>query len=232
MERKRRLLVIFLIALMPLFGAVYESFQNENSANPAPLSSDTRLASEVINELEIKGRAPKTDYSRSKFGQGWADINGCDVRNIILKRDLSETIVDQDNCKVLSGSFNDPYTNKLINFMRGEQTSQNVQIDHVVALSDSWQKGAQLLTEENRINLANDPLNLLAVDGEANQNKSDSDAASWLPPNKEYRCRYVARQIAVKSKYSLWVTKAESDAMKRVLSTCPDQRLPIENARN
>ena len=98
----------------------------------------------------------------------------------------------------------------------------------MVALSDSWQKGAQYLEVDRRLEIANDPLNLLAVDGEANQEKSDSDAASWLPSNKDYRCRYVARQIAVKSKYKLWITKAESDAIRRVLATCPDQRLPLE----
>ena len=96
-----------------------------------------------------------------------------------------------------------------------------------MALSDAWQKGAQQLDQDTRETLANDPLELLAVDGESNQQKSDSDAASWLPPNKEYRCRYVARQIAVKQKYVLWITQAEHDAMKRVLHNCPDQVLPI-----
>jgi hypothetical protein len=97
----------------------------------------------------------------------------------------------------------------------------------VVALSDAWQKGAQQLTVEQRYQLANDPLNLLAVDGQANNNKSDADAATWLPPNKNYRCQYIARQIAVKQKYTLWVTTAEHDAMLRVLQGCPDQVLPI-----
>jgi hypothetical protein len=104
-----------------------------------------------------------------------------------------------------------------------------VQIDHVVAVSDAWQKGAQALDVSTRAQFYNDPLNLLAVDGPSNQKKSDADAATWLPPNKSYRCRYVARQIAVKAKYSLWVTQAEHDAMKNVLSTCPGQTLPIEN---
>jgi hypothetical protein len=123
-------------------------------------------------------------------------------------------------CKVLSGTLHDPYTGKIIAFSRGADTSDDVQIDHVVALSDSWQKGAKALTFSRRVALANDPLELLAVDGRANQDKMDSDAASWLPPNKAFRCQYVARQIAVKLKYSLWVTSAEMSAMRNVLAQC------------
>ncbi|MFD6062383.1 HNH endonuclease family protein [Rhodococcus wratislaviensis] len=91
---------------------------------------------------------------------------------------------------------------------------------HVVALSDAWQKGAQQLSPEQRRDLANDPRNLQAVDGPTNSQKSDSDAASWLPPNKAYRCTYVSRQIDVKALYRLWVTQAEKDAMSQVLHSC------------
>ena len=123
-------------------------------------------------------------------------------------------------CVVLSGTLADPYTGKTINFVRGQDTSTAVQIDHVVALSDSWQKGAQQLSLQERTNLANDPRNLIPVDGPTNAKKSDSDAASWLPPNKAYRCTYVSKQITVKSVYRLWVTQAEKDAMSAVLSAC------------
>jgi hypothetical protein len=120
---------------------------------------------------------------------------------------------------VQKGTLHDPYTGEIIQFERGEN-SNKVQIDHVVALSDAWQKGAQSLSETERKNLANDPLNLLAVDGPANQQKGDGDAATWLPPNKAFRCQYVARQVAVKKKYQLWVTTAENEAMHRVLNGC------------
>ena len=110
--------------------------------------------------------------------------------------------------------------------MRGVATSTLVQIDHVVALGDAWQKGAQSWTLARRTALANDPLELLAVGGAVNGAKSDGDAATWLPPRRAYRCDYVARQIAVKAKYGLWVTSAEKDAMARVLATCPAQPLP------
>jgi len=182
-------------------------------------------AADALEELAVKGRAPKTGYDRTQFGDGWRRVNGCDMRNIILHRDLSNAAVN-DKCQVTSGALDDPYTGATIQFQRGASSSADVQIDHVVALGDAWQKGAQQLTGDERERLANDPLELLAVDGPANQQKSDGDAATWLPPNKAFRCQYVARQIAVKKKYRLWVSQAEKDAMKRVLSVCPGQKLP------
>lgn len=196
--------------------------QNEDVAK---VSTEQQLASEALETLAIKGRAPKTGYNRDMFGSGWRKNGDCSTRDDILARDM--TNLDIRDCKVYSGVLDDPYTGKVINFIRGPNTSGLVQIDHVVALSNSWQTGSQYLDSTTRENLANDPLELLAVDGKANQDKSDGDAATWLPPNKSYRCRYVARQIAVKQKYSLWVTSAEHDAMRRVLSTCPEQVLPV-----
>jgi hypothetical protein len=142
-----------------------------------------------------------------------------------LNRDLVDVVLN-DKCQVVSGTLNDPYTGKTISFIRGSSTSADIQIDHVVALSDAWQKGAQQMTHDQRVILANDPLELLAADGSANQQKEDGDAATWLPSNKTFRCQYVARQIAVKQKYSLWVTQAEHDAISDILSKCPDQLLP------
>lgn len=182
-------------------------------------------AIDALKTLEIKGRAVKTGYSRTQFGDGWLTDNGCDTRNSILRRDLEDTAVD-DQCKVLSGLLQDPYTGRIIQFQRGNTTSDDVQIDHVVALSNAWQTGAQQLSKEKRIEFANDPLELLAVDGLANQQKSDSDAATWLPPNKAFRCQYVARQVAVKQKYQLWVTSAEYTSIMTILESCPGQRLP------
>ena len=198
----------------------------------SPAMAGTAFA--TLATLAVKGRAPKTGYDRAQFGSAWADVdrNGCDTRNDVLRRDLTGNVLKRGThgCVVLSGTLHDPYTATSIEFVRGESTSTMVQIDHVVALSDAWQKGAQQLSAETRRALANDSLNLLAVDGPTNQRKSDGDAATWLPPNKAYRCPYVARQVAVKAKYSLWVTSAERDALGRVLATCPSQPLPATTA--
>jgi len=186
-------------------------------------------ALDLLATLPIKGRAPKTGYDRAQFGQAWADVdrNGCDTRNDILKRDLTGiSYTNSVPCKVQSGTLADPYTGKTISFVRGSATSSAVQIDHVVALSDAWQKGAQQLTAEQRTAFANDPLNLQATDGPTNQQKGDGDAATWLPPNKGFRCEYVARQVSVKATYGLWVTQAEHDAIARILGDCAGQLAP------
>lgn len=200
----------------------------EAEISPSPSVKPIRTkAIRALEKIAIKGRAPKTGYSRELFADDWDYSFGCDTRNKILRRDLVEYRYRSDSsCIIESGTLQDPYTGKTISFIRGVSTSLAVQIDHVVALSDAWQKGAQKLTAFERYQFYNDPLNLLAVDGPANSQKSDSDAASWLPSNKSFRCKYVARQIAVKLKYGLWVTEAEHQSMRRVLEACPKQAIP------
>lgn len=197
-----------------------------NSAAPAP---EYAAAWAQLMALPVKGRAPKTGYSRSQFGQAWSDDvdvagghNGCDTRNDILRRDLTDVVVKPRtrDCVVLSGTLHDPYTGTTVAFTRGAQTSAAVQIDHVVALSDAWQKGAQQLTARQRTDLANDPRNLQATIGSVNQRKGAGDAATWLPPNRAFRCTYAQRQIAVKSIYKLWVTAAERNALVTQLRSC------------
>ena len=187
-------------------------------------------ATSVLSTIPVKGRAPKTGYTRAQFGQTWADVdrNGCDTRNDMLKRDLTniEYKAKTRNCVVATGVLLDRYSGETINFVRGNVTSMDVQIDHVVALSNAWQTGAFKLTLIQRTALANDPMNLFAVKGRLNLQKSDGDAATWLPPLKSFRCAYVAQQIAVKAKYSLWVTAPEKEAMTRILVACPKQLLP------
>lgn len=191
-------------------------------------------AATALAALPVKGRAAKTGYSRARFGQRWADVDGdgCDQRNQVLARDLvGETLRPGGRpCVVVTGILLDPYSGTTVAFVRGDTTSDDIQIDHVVSLSDAWQKGAQQLDPATRERFANDPLNLLAVPGWINQAKGDADAASWLPPNRDYRCRFVARQVAVKTAYGLWVTTAERDAISRVLVGCPGQAMPAAAA--
>jgi len=196
------------------------------AAEPEPA-----LATAILETLPVKGRAPKTGYTRAQFGPAWADVdrNGCDTRNDILKRDLSAITfrAKTRNCVVESGTLVDRYSGETINFVKGNLSSMDVQIDHVVALSNAWQTGAFKLSAIERKALANDPLNLFAVKGRLNSQKGDGDAATWLPPLKSFRCTYIAQQIAVKAKYSLWVTTPEKAAMTSILSACPSQKVPI-----
>lgn len=180
----------------------------------------------ALNNLEVKGRAAKTGYARSQFNH-WADPdrNGCDARNDTLKRDLTDITYKAGTreCKVIAGQLVDPFSGKTITF---STTKVVIDIDHVVALSNAWQTGAAYFDKNKRADLANDPLNLLAVDSKLNRQKSDSDAATWLPPRKAFRCEYVARQIAVKARYGLWVTAPEKVAIGKILATCVGQKLP------
>ena len=182
----------------------------------------------ALNQLEVKGRAAKTGYSRAQFPH-WSDPdrNGCDARNDTLKRDLTNITykVGTRDCKVVGGQLLDPFSGKSLTF---SSTKSNIDIDHLVALSNAWQTGAAYFDKAKRTQIANDPLNLLAVDAKLNRQKGDGDAATWLPPAKSFRCEYVAAQIAVKLKYSLWLTAPEKSAMSKVLESCPDQLLPVD----
>ncbi|MDO5480171.1 MAG: HNH endonuclease family protein [Candidatus Saccharibacteria bacterium] len=194
----------------------------EDAGADVSVSADSKLAIEVLELLEVKGRAPKTGYSREEFYNGWPTVEGCSLRQRIIKREFGDSAV-LDGCNVVAGEFEEPYTGEHLVFHSREEISKGIQIDHVVALSDAWQKGAQYMDKTVRYQMATDPLNLLAVDGPANQGKSDGDAATWLPSNKKFRCQYVARQVSVKYKYGLWVTEAEKTAIYNILTTCPDE---------
>ncbi|MBX6389222.1 MAG: HNH endonuclease [Frankia sp.] len=178
----------------------------------------------ALDALPVQEPIESPPYERDEFGAAWADVddNGCDTRNDILQRDLRSTTLGQDGCTVLTGELTDPYTTRIIRFDR-ERNASAVQIDHVVSLSDAWQTGAYAWTDERREAFANDPENLLAVDGPTNVSKSDKNAAEWLPPADSYHCPLVARQVGLKTRYGLWVTPEEAEAMRRVLTTCPDQ---------
>ncbi|UQN29211.1 GmrSD restriction endonuclease domain-containing protein [Brachybacterium kimchii] len=190
----------------------------------ASATPDASTALGMLETLEVKGRAPKTGYDRDLFG--WrddVDHNGCDTRNDVLRRDLSDVVLKHgtDGCVVLSGTLSpSPYSGDDVSF--DQQDDNSLDIDHLVALSDAWQTGASGWDEETRHAFANDPLNLVAVESGLNRKKGDGDAATWLPPRKAYRCEYVARQIAVKAEYELWVKPAEKDAMRSVLEGCED----------
>jgi hypothetical protein len=220
----RRLLLVAVSA----FALVVPAYSIAQS--PAQAASSTNALA-VAKTLEVKGRAPKTGYDRALFPH-WKDTdgNGCDSRKDILKRDFATVTLASDGCKVTGGTFTDPYTGLSYTFT---STPSIVEIDHAVSLSDAWQKGAQKWSADKRKKFANDWLNLVAVYRTVNRSKSDADTATWLPPLKSYRCKFVARQVAVKKKYGLWVTKAEKDAMIRELSkpACASTKLPSSTSR-
>ncbi|MFI7582178.1 excalibur calcium-binding domain-containing protein [Kocuria sp. M1N1S27] len=205
------------------------------TVTPAPEPSETPVravtppsgAFLALEDLPVAAAGTMSDYDRDALFGGWIDADGdCeDARNEVMARDLTG-VVSADGCRVDTGTLADPYTGATIDFVRGVATSGDVQVDHVVSLGNAWVTGARRLSPTDRVALANDPLNLLAVDGPTNGSKSDKDASEWLPPDRAFACDMVAVQIAVKARYGLWVTAPEKNAMAEVLSGCPDQQLP------
>jgi hypothetical protein len=185
------------------------------------------MARRQLKDLPVRGWDRTSDFRRFQFGEAWSDDvnvefghNGCNTRDDILRRDLKSLVVRPFTCFAQSGTLVDPYTATTIEFVRGPQTSNSVEIDHVVALADAWYKGARAWDPQRRLDFANDPRNLLAVSPKANFDKAFRDAASWLPPNQAFRCDFVARQVDVKAAYGLWLSAKERNAMTDVLARC------------
>jgi len=218
-----------LIGLFSLVVAVALWLHSRTPAEPpAPHTSpDYDDARARLAALPVKGWDRQTDFSRYRFGEPWSDDvnvefghNGCNTRDDILRRDLTQLVVRPGTCYAQSGVLIDPYTGESIAFVRGPDSSEAIQIDHVVSLSDAWYKGARDWDEQRRRDFANDPRNLLAVGAKANFDKAFRDANAWLPPNPAFRCEFVARQIAVKAAYRLWLSANEKRAMAAVLDHC------------
>jgi hypothetical protein len=210
----------------PAAGQAVSPLRNPDGTEPGlgPVTGDAARAEArgLIETLKTKGRGPRTGYDRDEFGYAWMDTadgvplarNGCDTRNDLLRRDGQEVrFRSGSNCVVVAMTLHDPYTGTTIEWRK--QKASEVQIDHVVPLSYSWQLGSSRWPESKRRQLANDPLNLIPVEGRANSAKSDSGPASWLPPSRGIRCAYAVRFAQVAVKYELAVTAPDREAMLR-----------------
>ncbi|MFJ8190774.1 HNH endonuclease family protein [Streptomyces sp. NPDC096094] len=210
----------------PAAGQAVSPLRNPDGTDPglAPVKGDTDEATArgLIEGLKTKGRGPRTGYDRDEFGYAWMDSadgvplarNGCDTRNDLLRRDGQDLrFRSGSDCVVVAMTLDDPYTGTTIEWRK--QEASEVQIDHVVPLSYSWQMGSSRWAENKREQLANDPLNLLPVQGRANSAKGDSGPASWLPPAKPIRCAYAVRFAQVAAKYELAVTAPDRQTMLR-----------------
>ena len=243
MKKQSAVAAALALALIPLVGtnvsatepssALTSSF---SAAISSHMTSKDSPALAVAKLLVAKSRAPKTGYTRSEFGTAWKDVdgNGCSTRNDVLARDFrNETTTD--GCKVSSGDFTDPYSGESfhVTCRVGSGCVSSFDVDHAVPLSDAWQKGAQYWAKSKREAIANDPLNLVVTTAHLNRQKGDSDAATWLPPLRSYWCKYVARQVAVKKKYGVWVTAAEKSKIVEILSkpACANTKLPTAQTR-
>lgn len=218
-----RLLALVVVSAVVVAALVLVAAPRAARARAAPIPGWLQSARLQLAHLPVRAAAPMTGYSREQFGPAWQDVDGnhCDTRDDILRRDLKQIVSKAGSrCVVARGTLHDPYTGKTIAFVRGVGTSTAVQIDHVVALGDAWRTGAAAWAPARRLGYANSRLVLLAVDGPANEAKGDDDASEWLPPQVTYRCRYVARQLSIKTHFRLWLTSSEHAAVAAVLAAC------------
>ncbi|MDO4271703.1 MAG: HNH endonuclease family protein [Candidatus Saccharibacteria bacterium] len=224
--------VVLTIITLVIAGYCYyqdrQTLSVTTTATQRTVDPNSNLAIDRLESLSVKPAETGDDYERANFSSGWSSWRSCNVRQKILNRDIRDAQVADNGCTVIKGTLNDPYSGQEIELSNKTAVSKKVQIDHVVALSNAWQTGARYLSADERKQLANDDLELIAVSSSANQDKSDGDASEWLPENQSFQCAYIARQIAVKLKYRLWVTTTEKAAMINVLNTCPDEPLPAE----
>jgi hypothetical protein len=214
---------VVVLVLCVAIGAGVPAWTRARVAARYPVTAeDLATGRDDLRHLPVRGQAPSTGYSREQFGEAWADVdkNGCDTRDDVLARDLVAERRENDDCTVLAGTLEEPYTGERESFVRGPD-SADVQIDHVVALADAWATGAQQWTSAKRLAFANDPANLLAVAGQANQDKGDGQPATWMPPNHAFWCQYAVQFAAVLRGYGLPVDAPSAAVLRDAAASCP-----------
>lgn len=229
----KRIWLIAAVALAILV-AVQVTMANQREARfiadadmPSVAAGVDVLAGIALIPIRLHGH----DYRRAAFGDAWTDDttasgghNGCDTRNDILDRDLVDKVyVAIKRCPnaVATGTLHDPYTSETIALVRGSQTGAAVQIDHIVPLALAWDLGARDWTDAMRMRFANDPANLLAVQGKANQDKGDQEPADWMPPNHGFWCQYSVQFVAVLRGYALPIDQPSASVLREAAATCP-----------
>ncbi|MGD9618652.1 MAG: HNH endonuclease family protein [Mycolicibacterium sp.] len=231
---RKRILWLAIAAILAVVVAVQVTSDSESPSRNVAQADVPTVAPGVdvlAGVAEIPARIRGYDYRRDAFGEAWTDettapggYNGCDTRNDILDRDLlDKAYVSIKRCPnaVGSGTLLDPYTSRLVPFTRGNRVGAAVQIDHIVPLALAWDLGARDWTEEMRIRFANDPANLLAVDGPTNQDKGDKEPAEWMPPNSAFHCQYAMQFIAVLRGYRLPVDAPSAAVLRDAAQSCP-----------
>ena len=225
------LAVVVALAVLVAYQVVGSSGQRAQFVAQADIPTVAPGVDVLAGIAEVPVRIRGHDYRRAALGDTWTDDNpapgghnGCDTRNDILERDLvDKTYVSIKRCPnaVATGTLHDPYTDATVAFVRGAQVGAVVQIDHIVPLALAWDLGARNWPDEMRVRFANDPANLIAVDGPANQDKGDKEPAIWMPPNAAFRCQYSMQFIAVLRGYGLPVDAPSVPVLRDAAASCP-----------
>lgn len=184
----------------------------------AAADTDQPLAVDVLDEITVTEDHPMDDYDRELFAPtGWTDANGsgCTTREDILARDLDDETLVVDGCTVEYGETIGAYSAEQIEHVQG---SSEVDIEHVVAIGQSWRNGAHDWDEETRHEFYQDPENLIAVSASENQAKGSRDVTEYMPPNQGAYCEFAAAKVYVKDKYDLTMNPEEHTFTTDVLN--------------
>lgn len=210
------LLALAAVLAVSAFGLALAQDAGARGATPA----------EKLADLRVRPAGTMDGYSREKFPHwsdareyGWTlpagtpDPGSCDARDAALIRDGREEVVGS-GCTVERGRWFDPYTGNTY------YVPSDIDIDHVVPLANAWRSGAASWSTAKKERFANVPLDLLAVEDNANASKGDKGPEAWKPPRAAYHCTYSKKWINIKHYWTLSVTKSEKSALKQMLSTC------------
>jgi hypothetical protein len=180
---------------------------------PTPVSAAT--ARTYLGQLTVKAESSSSGYSRDLFPHWSTQSGSCNTREVVLKRD-GTNVQQNSSCAAVSGRWYSEYDDAIWS------AASDVDIDHVVALSEAWRSGAAGWTTSKRQQFANDLTRpqLIAVTDNVNQAKGDLDPAEWLPSRTAYRCTYARMWVHVKHYWGLSVDSAEKSVLQSLLNNC------------
>ncbi|MET7764373.1 HNH endonuclease family protein [Streptomyces sp. NPDC005393] len=196
-----------------LLGTLVLNGPSAQASPPTPPSAAT--ARTELASLTVQAEGSSDGYSRDKFPHWITQSGACNTREVVLKRDGTNVQTDS-SCAATSGSWYSEYDGATWT------AAADVDIDHVVPLSEAWKSGASGWTTAQRQGFANDLTRsqLIAVTDNVNQSKGDQDPAEWLPSRTSYHCTYARMWVSVKYYYKLTLDPAEKTALSNILNGC------------
>ena len=158
-------------------------------------------------------------YDRDYFGYPTdLDSDGCDTRDEVLIADSQVPVTTGTSlCDVTAGQWYSPYDGVLTD------NPSDIQIDHVVALSEAWDSGANQWDQAIAIEFGNavgSDDNLQVASRASNLGKSDYDPAEWLPDNTDAICWYVTTWSQIKLDWDLAMDATEYTTVTSILANC------------
>ncbi|NRQ33361.1 HNH endonuclease [Nonomuraea sp. NN258] len=186
-----------------------------NAPADLPTALSTSSATTALDGLTVARHESMAGYRRDRFPRWIPQGQDCNTREKVFLRD-GRNVRRDEYCRAVSGAWTNPYDGTVIT-----QPSQ-LEVDHVVPLTNAWQSGANTWTDAKRKAFANDleAPQLLTTTKESRLAKDDQSPDEWRPPLRSYWCTYSRAWIDVKARYHLTVTPEEKTVLREMLGTC------------